>query len=243
MRASQAQGWIDIFYKVLGEGGRLLARRSPGEALSLMGPIGVPFGPHHERPRVLLLGGGVGMPPIVFLAERLRLDRDYKPLVMLGSEIPFPFKPRPSRILVPGIPDGVIAAMPLMEDWGIGSRLTSLQGFAGCFEGLITELAGAWLHALDAAALAKVEIFACGPPAMLAAVARLAHELGLPCQVSLEEYMACAVGGCAGCAVEVQTELGPAMKRVCVDGPVFDARAVFPYPPFSAPVNPYETRR
>jgi dihydroorotate dehydrogenase electron transfer subunit len=62
---------------------------------------------------------------------------------------------------------------------------------------------------------------------MLRAVAALARDFSVPCQVSLEEYMACAVGGCAGCAVEVQTPQGPAMKRVCVDGPVFDAATVF----------------
>ncbi len=62
---------------------------------------------------------------------------------------------------------------------------------------------------------------------MLAATAKLAREFDLPCQVSLEEFMACAVGGCAGCTVRVETEQGPAMKRVCVDGPVFDARQVF----------------
>jgi dihydroorotate dehydrogenase electron transfer subunit len=62
---------------------------------------------------------------------------------------------------------------------------------------------------------------------MLEAVARLAREYALPCQVSLEEFMACAVGGCAGCVVEVQTDNGPAMQRVCVDGPVFDAARVF----------------
>ena len=61
---------------------------------------------------------------------------------------------------------------------------------------------------------------------MLAACATLSQEYGLPCQVSLEEYMACAVGGCAGCAVRVTTADGPAMKRVCVDGPVFDASRV-----------------
>ena len=62
---------------------------------------------------------------------------------------------------------------------------------------------------------------------MLEAVAKLARDYNLACQVSLEEYMACAVGGCAGCVVEVQTDDGPAMKRVCVDGPVFDAQSVF----------------
>ena len=63
---------------------------------------------------------------------------------------------------------------------------------------------------------------------MLEAVARLAAAYDLPCQVSLEEFMACAVGGCAGCTVLVQTDDGPAMQRVCVDGPVFDAARVFP---------------
>ena len=61
---------------------------------------------------------------------------------------------------------------------------------------------------------------------MLAATAGLAAEYDLPCQVSLEEYMACAVGGCAGCTVRINTADGPAMKRVCVDGPVFDATQV-----------------
>jgi dihydroorotate dehydrogenase electron transfer subunit len=61
---------------------------------------------------------------------------------------------------------------------------------------------------------------------MLRAVAALAAKYALPCQVSLEEFMACAVGGCAGCAVEIATPDGPAMKRVCVDGPVFEANSV-----------------
>jgi len=62
---------------------------------------------------------------------------------------------------------------------------------------------------------------------LFAAVAAMARDYNLPCQVSLEEYMACAVGGCAGCVVEVKTPEGSAMKRVCVDGPVFDATTVF----------------
>ena len=63
---------------------------------------------------------------------------------------------------------------------------------------------------------------------MLQAAAAVARRHGVPCQVSLEEFMACAVGGCAGCTVRVETPDGPAMKRVCVDGPVFDANAVYP---------------
>ena len=59
-------------------------------------------------------------------------------------------------------------------------------------------------------------------------MAAVAARFGVPAQVSLEEFMACAVGGCAGCVVRVEGPEGPAMKRVCVDGPVFEARTVFP---------------
>jgi dihydroorotate dehydrogenase electron transfer subunit len=117
--------------------------------------------------------------------------------------------------------------MPLLEDWGVPSRLASGADFPGCFSGYVTELADHWLAALDEPTLQEVEIFACGPTPMLKAVAALAKRFALPCQVSLEEFMACAVGGCAGCAVQVQTPDGPAMKRVCVDGPVFRAEEIW----------------
>ena len=228
MRAGKKDGWIDILYKAHGHGTRLLAQRRAGESLSLIGPIGVPFKLEGYRKRPLLIGGGVGIPPMVFLAEHLKtIKSTISPLVFMGSEVPFPFQGRPSQIMVDGIPDGVIATMPLLEDWGIPCRLASLQGYAGCFEGYVTDLARHWLQELPAEERETVEIFSCGPTPMLKAVAALAREFGLPCQVSLEEYMACAVGGCAGCAVRVQTDAGPAMKRVCVDGPVFEAATVF----------------
>jgi len=233
MRADALEGWIEVLYKVVGPGTRALSLLEPRQALSVLGPIGHGFVPHAERARVLAIGGGVGIPPMVFLAEHLRARTDaaWKPLVLMGSEIPFPFRTRPSTILIPGMPDAVIAAMPLLEGWGVASRLASLSGFAGCFDGYVTELARAWLSAQPDAGLAQTEIFACGPTPMLAATARLAREFRLPCQVALEEFMVCAVGGCAGCAVEVQTPAGPAMKRVCVDGPVFDANTIFPLEP------------
>ncbi|MCB1773475.1 MAG: dihydroorotate dehydrogenase electron transfer subunit [Gammaproteobacteria bacterium] len=224
MRVSADAGWVDFLYKVVGEGTELLAQRQPGETLSTMGPIGVPFDVRHRRP--LLIGGGVGMPPMICIAELLK-GGDGQPFVILGSEVPFPFTPRPSQFVVDGIPDGVIAAMPLLEDWGIPSRLTSLQGYAGCHQGYVTDLARTWLDALDDDARREVGIYACGPHPMLEAVVGVARDYGLPVQVSLEEFMACAVGGCAGCVVEVATDSGPAMKRVCVDGPVFDGYSVF----------------
>ncbi len=229
MRANPDDGKIDILYKAHGYGTRLLAQRQVGETISLIGPIGVPFKLEGYRRYPLLIGGGVGIPPMVFLAEHMKDSTgEARPLVIMGSEVPFPFKTRPSKIMVGGMPDGVIAAMQLLEDWGVACRLASGQGYPGCFEGVVTDLARHWLDSLGDAERGQVEVFSCGPEPMLRAVAKLAREYDLPCQVSLEENMACAVGGCAGCVVRVATPDGPAMQRVCVDGPVFDAAAVYP---------------
>ncbi|MDH3553985.1 MAG: dihydroorotate dehydrogenase electron transfer subunit [Gammaproteobacteria bacterium] len=223
MRA--ADDWIEVLYKVVGEGLHLLAGKRVGDSISLLGPIGEPFRPSRERPNCLLIGGGVGIPPMVFLAESLQSDA-WNPLAILGSEIPFPFERQESRLSTPWVGDDVSSTMPLLESWGIPARLTSLAGFSGCFRGYVTDLADKWLQSLGETDRKKTQIFACGPTPMLKAVAALATTYDLPCQVSLEEFMACAVGGCAGCTVEITTPEGPAMKRVCVDGPVFDSSTV-----------------
>ena len=223
MRA--ADGCIEVLYKIIGEGLHLLANKRAGDRISVLGPIGQAFRPSAERPNCLLIGGGVGIPPMVFLAETLQGEQ-WNPLAILGSEIPFPFETQKSALRTPWLDDSICSTMPLLESWGTTTRLTSLSEFEGCYRGYVTGLADRWLQSLNAAELGKVEIFACGPTPMLKAVAALAENHNLPCQVSLEEFMACAVGGCAGCTVEISTPDGPAMKRVCVDGPVFDASTV-----------------
>jgi dihydroorotate dehydrogenase electron transfer subunit len=228
MRADAAAGCIDVLFKVVGEGLRALGERQVGDSVGIMGPIGRGFTPSPLRPNTLLIGGGVGIPPMIFLAETLHKDSgNWSPLVLMGSELPFPFDERRSSIGCDWLPASIDRAMPLLEEWNIPSRLASLSRFDGCLHGYVTELAVRWLAGRTPEQLQQTEIFACGPTPMLQAVAALAKQYGLPCQVSLEEYMACAVGGCAGCTVLVQEDSGPAMKRVCVDGPVFDAARVF----------------
>jgi dihydroorotate dehydrogenase electron transfer subunit len=217
--------WIEVLYKIVGEGLHLLADKKPGDIINILGPVGQPFKPSAKRPKCLLIGGGVGIPPMVFLAETL-LDEQWAPLAILGSELPFPFGLEKSGIELSWLDDDIVSTMPLLEDWGVPARLTSLSGFDGCYRGYVTDLANKWLQSLSADERRQVEIFACGPTAMLKAVAALSEQYDVPCQVSLEEFMACAVGGCAGCTVEITTPEGPAMKRVCVDGPVFDASTV-----------------
>jgi dihydroorotate dehydrogenase electron transfer subunit len=228
MRASPAEGWLEFLYKPKGHGLEMLGTRQVGDLLSVLAPIGHGFTVDAARPRLLALGGGVGIPPMIFLAEQVRADRTLRPLVLMGSEVPFPFELAESRLDVPGVGKAATHAVALLEQWGVPSRLASNAGIPGAHRGYITDLARDALQAMTAAERAETQVFACGPTPMLKAVAKLAREFDLPCQVALEEYMACGIGGCAGCTVLLQTPEGPAMKRVCVDGPVFDARQVYP---------------
>lgn len=223
MHADPNRGHVDVLYKILGYGTQLLAQQAPGNMLWVMGPIGRPF-ELREQIRPLLIGGGVGIPPLVFLAQHIKqTSLKSASIAFFGSEITFPFRALPSQFLVPHIGAHVTAAMPLLEDWGIPSRLSSRKNYPGCFDGYVTALAEQWIAGLSRQEVRELHIYACGPTPMLEAVAALAATYQIPAQVCVEEFMACAVGGCAGCTVKIQTPTGPAMQRVCVDGPVFDA--------------------
>lgn len=228
LRSDPQQGWIEVLYKIVGTGTADLSQVKVGDLLHCMGPIGNSFEFTSTTKRPLLLGGGVGIPPILFFAEQMKKQHKITPMVIMGSEIPFPFKTQPSKLMLDGMPNEVIAAMTLLEDLSIPSRLTSKQSYPGCFDGYIHELAKLWLDSLSEKERTEIEIFACGPNLMLKAVAELSQHYSLTCQLSLEEYMACAVGGCAGCTVKVNHNGQEQMKRVCVDGPIFSAESVYP---------------
>jgi dihydroorotate dehydrogenase electron transfer subunit len=230
MRANASEGWLEFLYKPKGPGLEALSTHRAGDVLSVLAPIGRGFTPEPGRPRLLALGGGVGIPPMIFLADELRARPEYDLLVLMGSEVPFPFELVPSRLEVAGVEGEATHVVALLERWGVPSRLASNAGLPGCRRGYVTDLAASWLTALSSSARAEVQLFGCGPTPMLAAVAKLARHFDVPCQLALEEFMACGIGGCAGCNVLVHTPAGPAMKRVCVDGPVFDSREIYPNP-------------
>jgi len=224
MLADPACGTVDLLYKVVGAGTRELAERQPGESLPVLGPIGRPFDLSDTSRHYVLIGGGVGIPPMVFAADRLAGRAEA--VLFAGSEAPFPFALKPSRFILPGIEGNAILAIESIEERGVPCRLASNAGLYGCFEGHVPDLARAWLESLDAAARARCTLLACGPHPMLKAVAKLAADLGLPAWLSLEEYMACGIGGCAGCVVQTHEDDGKHYRRVCVDGPVFPAEVL-----------------
>jgi len=226
MRVNKVEGAVEILFKVVGKGTKYLAQTKVGDVLNLLGPIGNPFVLVSQRPYGLLIGGGVGMPPMVFLAQELK-KTGQNPVAIFGSEVPFPFNRAESKLPIDNIPDTMNSGMTFLENLGIPSRCASLQDYSGVHKGYVTDLARLWLGGLKPSKLTQVAIYACGPTVMLKAAHQLAQEYSLPCQVSLEEYMACGVGGCAGCVVKVTKNGKSNMRRVCVDGPVFESIEVF----------------
>jgi dihydroorotate dehydrogenase electron transfer subunit len=231
MGANPGTGEVDFLYKIVGPGLRALSRQSPGSSVSIMAPIGNGFTLAEDKPRKLMIGGGVGVPPMLFLATTLAEKHAHNSgdsLVLMGSEVPFPFELTESSNPVAGVSNDTNQVLAALEKLNVPSRLASQQGFPGVHPGYVTDLARAWLTALNDAERREVEVFACGPEPMLQAAAAVARDFGVPCQLCLEEYMACAVGGCAGCTVAVHDNDTVAMKRVCVDGPVFPAASIYP---------------
>lgn len=124
----------------------------------------------------LLIATGAGYDPIVRAAMALS---DAQALVLFGAET-FEFRPRPSTILVPHMPAGVIASVPALEEFGIASRLASPAGLPGCFDGTVTELAEQWLSSLEPETLREIHIIARGDAELLNAVEQLGRRFNLP---------------------------------------------------------------
>ena len=226
MLTDPEKGTVDLLFKAIGEGTRELSERKAGDVLPMLGPIGRPFDLSDTSKRYVLIGGGVGIPPMIFAADRLAAKSSEKAVdvvVFAGSEVEFPFALRPSGFLLPGIAGNTILGIASLEARGVPSRLASNAGMYGCYEGHVPNLAGEYLRALSDEDRARTVVLSCGPHPMLHAVARVARETGVAAQLSLEEHMACGIGGCAGCVVKTKETDGEHYRRVCVDGPVFPA--------------------
>ncbi|OSM00300.1 dihydroorotate dehydrogenase electron transfer subunit [Magnetofaba australis] len=214
-------GTIDVFYKVVGQGTRLMTTWKGGELVAMLGPIGKPFTPVDASRRALLIGGGVGVAPVEFLARRLGLS-GVETTLLIGMESDSPLPLKPAEKPLAGLEDGPVnLALTSAEKAGVTSRLACLTERRGWYQGYVTDLAAAHLSALTAEDLARTTLYVCGPTVMMQAAARLAQRFDLTGEASLEEHMACGFGGCAGCVAPIRAGEDWLYRRVCVDGPVF----------------------
>jgi len=219
MLTDPEKGTVDLLYKMIGEGTRRLGERKVGDTVPMLGPIGTPFDLSDVSKRYILIGGGVGVPPMIFTADRLVGKADI--VLFAGSEVAFPFALKPSTFMLPGITGNTTLTISSLEERGIACRLASNAGLYGCYDGHVPDLARDYLLALNEEERTRSVLLSCGPHPMLHAVAKLGREVGIPAQLSLEEHMACGIGGCAGCVVKTVEGGQEKYRRICVDGPVF----------------------
>ena len=228
LRSSKEDGTVEFMYKTVGHGLESLSQLKKGDEIKIMGPIGNGFAIPSGKKSAILIGGGVGIPPVLFMGEEIKkINGGIDLVAFFGSEIPFPFETCDSDLVMPGLDFSVNKTIDDMEKLGIPCRLSSQAGYEGCHLGYVTEPAKSFIETLSDGEKTETIIYACGPESMLKAVAKLAKDDQLDCVLSLEEYMACAIGGCAGCTVRVLEDGHERMKRVCVDGPVFDAEQLY----------------
>jgi len=196
-------GEAAILAKTVGRGTALLERAATGESISVLGPLGTQFPSPSADFVDLLVGGGVGIPPVLMQGQRAAQAG-------LAAR---------SEILYGGRGSADLVLLEQMRNFGVGLHLATEDGSVGRKGRITLELeARLAVHAGKA-----VRIMACGPNAMLWAVGRIARERGVPCYLSVEEQMACGIGVCLGCAVPAHSR---PFRYVCKDGPVFEASEV-----------------
>ncbi len=200
-------GAIGILYKVVGQGTTVLSKMRHGDRTHVLGPLGNGFTFGGASLPVFLVGGGMGVAPLFFLAQDL--SRTGNPPFRLFTGF--------------SVREQVISAREILS-LEVDGEVATDDGTMG-HAGPVTDLLQAALEA-DPGNKAAGGVYACGPTAMLGKVAVLTDAAGVSCQVSLEASMACGLGACLGCAVHAAPEESVPFFRVCTEGPVFPAKAV-----------------
>jgi len=237
---------LDVVYLVVGRGTAALAERSPGERVAVWGPLGNGFGPPPSGP-VVFVAGGIGQTPFLALGrswlgqagfedepahtteshgqlarESSSHGQDARAAPAIDRGQPPESRTAPITLLYGVRTAALLAGVDDFRTAGIQVEIATDDGTAG-HQGLVTELLARRLKRGDRPA----KIIGCGPPAMLAALATIVEQYHVPCDVSLENHMACGFGACYSCVAPIRQADGSTdLRRVCVEGPVVPAGLV-----------------
>jgi dihydroorotate dehydrogenase electron transfer subunit len=192
-------GQLALLFNIVGKGTEWLARRKKGDSLDIFGPLGNGFRIDPAAGNLLLVAGGIGIAPLVFLAEVAAGQRKTVTIIA-GARSVACLAPvsMPQELFDAGVMGASVRVVCATDDGSEG------------FKGLATDLVPHYLEGMD-------QVFACGPAAMYRTMARMLELKGKDAQLSLEVMMGCGTGVCYGCTIETKTGL----KQVCKDGPVF----------------------
>ncbi|MCI5622753.1 MULTISPECIES: dihydroorotate dehydrogenase electron transfer subunit [Anaerostipes] len=193
---NKEEGTLRIVYRVAGEGTKQLSGYGQGDSVKILGPLGNGF--TQKDSKAILIGGGIGIPPMLELAKGLSCDKT----IVLGY--------RDSQMFLKEEFEPYGEVVISTEDGSVGTK-------------------GNVIDAIKEQAVAGSIIYACGPTPMLRGIKAYAEEHDIEAQISLEERMACGIGACLACVCkskEIDAHSHVHNKRICKDGPVFDAREV-----------------
>ena len=198
-----APGAMNILYKVMGQGTRVLSDLGPGAALTVLGPLGNGFSLPAPEITPVFVAGGIGSAPFPALARARSLAGGAPPVMFYGAR--------------------TAADLPLLDWFGehCAELHTATEDGSTGEEGRVTV---PLLHWMDGRDPATFELIVCGPDPMLRAIRDITVPAGIRCQLSLEAHMACGFGVCIGCVVPTHGKDGAVdYTRICVDGPVLPA--------------------
>lgn len=202
-RVDREAGTFRILYVARGSFTSALAQKRPGETVSLLGPLGNPFEIGIQNRAPLLIAGGIGAPPLLFLAREMCQTHGIAP-----SSI---------RVINAARTRDLLVGMVDFEALGVELLAVTEDGSVG-YRGRATDLIPS---------VGGFTIYSCGPMPMLRAIGEIAQSRALPCQLSVETPMPCGIGFCQGCAIPVKDSSAPQgyrYARACVEGPIFEAQ-------------------
>lgn len=210
-KASPKRFNMDILYEIKGKGTALLSQKNSGEYLDVIGPLGRGFDYQIQpiEPQTnIIIAGGIGVAPLVFLTEKLK--QTGKNIVLIGART-----------------KNKLLCIDEFSRCGCEVQIATEDGSRG-FKGKVTALFSNKIIpntkrvSQRASRRGSVIVYACGPKVMLVSLAKICLINKLPLQVSLEEFMGCGIGACLGCAIKTKS----GYKRVCSEGPVFNAEDI-----------------
>jgi dihydroorotate dehydrogenase electron transfer subunit len=223
---------FDVVYLVVGRGTAALRERRSGERVAVWGPLGNGFGPPPAGP-IILVAGGIGQTPFLALGRWWLGHAEYgdEPTwhghnagdTLSGVSCPQPGSFSSAITMLYGVRTAaMLAGVDDFRKAGIEVELATDDGTAG-HHGFVTDILARMLERGDRPA----RVVGCGPPAMLATLAKIVHQYDVPCEVSLENHMACGFGACFSCVAPIRQADGSTdLRRVCVEGPVVSADLV-----------------
>ena len=194
---------LDIVYTVVGKGTEILSRKRPLDTVGFLGPVGRGFSQNPDRNLYVFVAGGVGIVPFFHFARQVRESGlDTRMLLLFGAR---------TESMLYGIDDFPAA--------GVETQAATDDGSRGR-KGLVTDLLVRVLKKTDPS---RTMIYSCGPDRMMDRVVRIARERNLPCEVSMERRMGCALGACGACVTKVVDGDDWRYSRICWEGPAYDA--------------------